>query len=80
MTHDRAALGRYAKAAGLDLVAFDEALDGHEFTADVDADRDLGKKLGIGELPALFVNGNNVVSFPLGEAESPKAIANARQL
>jgi protein-disulfide isomerase len=76
--HDRGALERYAKAAGLDLVAFDEALERHEFAADVDADRDLGKKVNVSELPALFVNGKRV-SFPFGEAELAEVIAEAQK-
>jgi hypothetical protein len=74
--HDRGALERYAKAAELDLAAFDEALDDHEFSADVDADRDLGKKVDVSALPALFVNGRRV-SFPFGEAELARVIADA---
>ena len=76
--HDRGALERHAKAAGLDLVAFDEALERHEFAADVDADRDLGKKVNVSELPALFVNGKRV-SFPFGEAELAEVIAEAQK-
>lgn len=77
-THDRAALERYAKAAGLDLAAFVKALDSHEFAADVDADRELGNKLNVSELPALFVNGRRV-SFPFGEAELARVIADAQK-
>jgi protein-disulfide isomerase len=76
--HDRGALERYAEAAELDLAAFDEALDRHEFAADVDADRDLGKNVNVSELPALFVNGKRV-SFPFGEAELAEVIADARK-
>jgi protein-disulfide isomerase len=66
--HDRVALDRYAKEARLDLPALKKALDTHEFAADVDADRELGKKLNISVLPALFVNGKQV-RFPYGAAE-----------
>ena len=76
--HDRAALKRYAKTVGLELAAFDQALATHEFAADVDADRELGKKVAVSELPALFVNGKHV-SFPFGEAELAKVIANAQE-
>ena len=75
-THDRAALERYAKVAGLDLQALKQALETHAFAADVDADRDLGKKLNVGALPALFVNGTRV-SFPFGAAELSEVIEHA---
>ena len=74
--HDRAALERYAKQAGLDLPALKKALDTHEFAADVDADRDLGKKVNVGALPALFVNGKRV-SFPFGAVELSEVIEHA---
>lgn len=75
---DRAALERYAAAAGLDLADLDRALDTHEFAADVDADRELGNKLDVIELPALFVNGARV-SFPYGESELAEVIADAHK-
>jgi protein-disulfide isomerase len=75
-THDRAALERYAKEAGLDLSLLKKALDRHEFAADVDADRDLGKKVNVGGLPALFVNGKRV-SFPFGAVELSDVIDQA---
>jgi len=71
--HDRAALDRYAQAAGLDLPAFKKALDGHAFAADVDADRDLGKQLNVSVVPALFVHGRHV-RFPYGVAELSELI------
>jgi protein-disulfide isomerase len=74
--HDRAALERYAKEAGLDLPALKKALDTHAFAADVDADRNLGKKVNVGALPALFVNGKRV-SFPFGAVELSEAIEHA---
>lgn len=67
-SHDRAALERCAKEAGLDLVAFERALDRAEFAADVDADRELGVDVNVRELPALFVNGRHV-EFPYGAVE-----------
>jgi protein-disulfide isomerase len=75
-THDRAALERYAKVAGLDLPALKKALDTHEFAADVDADKNLGKKVNVGALPALFVNGKRV-SFPYGAVELSEVIEQA---
>ena len=67
-THDRAALERYAKVAGLDLPSFKKALDAHVYAADVDADHELGKKVNVSGVPALFVNGKHV-QFPFGAAE-----------
>jgi predicted DsbA family dithiol-disulfide isomerase len=66
--HSRPALERYAKEAGLDLVAFGRALDRQEFVADVDADRELGRKLDVRVLPALFLDGKQV-RFPYGVTE-----------
>jgi protein-disulfide isomerase len=66
--HDRAALERYAEAAGLDLPRFRKALDQHSYAADVDADLELGRKLGIGGVPALFANGKSV-PVPYGASE-----------
>jgi protein-disulfide isomerase len=75
-THDRAALDRYAQEAGLDRAAFDEALDGHELAADVDADRELGTKVNVAQVPALFVNGRHV-EFPFGAAELERVVDDA---
>jgi len=66
--HDRAALERYAEAAGLDLRRFQQALAQHAYAADVDADVELGRKLGIAGVPALFLNGKSV-RVPYGTAE-----------
>jgi hypothetical protein len=44
----------------------------------VDADRELGRKLDVMELPALFVNGARV-SFPYGESELAEVIATAQK-
>jgi protein-disulfide isomerase len=71
--HGRPALERYAKEAGLDAAAFSRALDSHAFASDVDADRELGKKLDVRVLPALFVNGKQV-RFPYGIAELKELI------
>jgi protein-disulfide isomerase len=75
-THDRAALERYAREAELDLDTFTKALERHEFAADVDADRDLGKKVNVSNLPALFVNGRRV-DFPFGVAELSQVVDKA---
>jgi protein-disulfide isomerase len=74
--HDRGALERYAKAAGLDLLKFRKALDGREFAADVNADRDLGVAVGVTEVPALFVNGRRV-PFPYGVVELSRVLDDA---
>jgi protein-disulfide isomerase len=76
--HSRPALERYAKEAGLDLVAFGRALDGREFAADVDADRELGRKLDVRVLPALFVHGRQV-RFPFGVTELAELVATAEK-
>jgi protein-disulfide isomerase len=63
--HDlsRAALERYAQAAGLDLPRFRRALDQAQFAAAVDRDLELGRRVSVKDLPALFVNGRHV-DFP----------------
>jgi protein-disulfide isomerase len=66
--HDRAALERYARVVGLDLPRFRKALDRHTYSADVDADVAFGRQLGIGGVPALFVNGKSV-PVPYGVRE-----------
>jgi protein-disulfide isomerase len=76
--HARPALERYAKEAGLDEVAFARALDRRELVADVDADRELGKKLNVSALPALFVDGRQV-RFPYGVTELAEVVAEAEK-
>jgi protein-disulfide isomerase len=71
--HDRAALERHARAAGLDLRRFKQALDQHTYAADVEADVELGRKLGIGGVPALFANGKSV-RVPYGVDELARII------
>jgi protein-disulfide isomerase len=72
--HERPALERYAKAAGLNVAAFKLALDRGTFAADVDADLELGRKLGISAVPALYVNGRSV-RVPYGAAELAELLA-----
>ena len=72
--HDRAALERYAKEIGLDLARFRKALDQRTFATDVDADMELGRKLNVGRVPALFVNGKSV-RMPYGVDELARVIA-----
>ena len=64
------------KRAGLDLAAFKRALDRREFAADVDADRELGMKVNVSVLPALFVNGKHV-QFPYSGTELSRLIDGA---
>jgi protein-disulfide isomerase len=73
---DRAALERYAREIGLDLVRFRRALDRHIFAADVDADVELGRKLNLDSVPAMFVNGRSV-RVPYGVDELARVIATA---
>jgi protein-disulfide isomerase len=63
--HDlsRAALERYAKVAGLRLEQFRQALDQHKFSAEVDRDLELGHRVFVAGVPAMFVNGKRV-RFP----------------
>ena len=65
-----------AETAGLDVPAFRRALDGRAYAADVDADRELGKKLNVSVVPVLFVNGRQV-RFPYGAAELSELIDRA---
>ena len=64
----RPALERYAAHVGLDVSEFRRALDERRFAADVEADHALGRDLLVGEVPALFVNGQRV-AVPYGVAE-----------
>ncbi len=73
---ERADLERYAAVAGLDVSAFKKALAARTFVGDVDEDRELGRKLAIDELPAMFVNGQRV-SVPYGVAELARVIDEA---
>jgi protein-disulfide isomerase len=66
--HDRSALERYAREAGLDLVRFRQALEQRTYAPDVDADIELARKLGITSVPAVFRNGKSV-AMPYGVGE-----------
>jgi protein-disulfide isomerase len=59
-----------------DLEKFDYAVERHEFAADVDADRDLGRNVNVTQVPALFVSGKHV-AFPYGAAELARVIDDA---
>jgi protein-disulfide isomerase len=64
----RPALERYAREVGLDLRAFRRALDQGRYTADVDRDLALGRKLFLSGAPAVLVNGKRV-EVPYGVEE-----------
>lgn len=49
-----------ARAAGLDQTTFERALDSGDFKADVEADLELAKRIGITSTPFFFVNGRPV--------------------
>lgn len=57
---DRASLSVYAREIGLDVVAFDRALDAGTYAAAVDADLALGVELGVNATPTMFLNGQRV--------------------
>jgi protein-disulfide isomerase len=76
--HGRAALERYAKAAGLALAPFKQALDEHRFSADVDADLALGHQLSVTNLPAFYMNGKSV-QVPYGPTELEALFASSTQ-
>jgi protein-disulfide isomerase len=75
--HNRAALERYARAAGLDLAQFRKALDHRTFAADVDADIELGRKVSVASVPSVFLNGK-AVRVPYGVDELARVIDEAR--
>lgn len=57
---DRASLVAYARALGLDLEAFERALDGPESEAAVRRDMAEGAALGVRGTPAFFINGRSL--------------------
>jgi protein-disulfide isomerase len=60
---ERSLLDEYAAAAGLDVRRFDGDFGQRSGKAIVDADEDLGNRLGIGTAPMLFINGRPVLAF-----------------
>jgi protein-disulfide isomerase len=74
--HSRPALERYAKAVGLKMPEFKKALDDHTYSAEVEADKELGKSLFVSELPAIFANGRSVPT-PYGVDELRQLIDDA---
>jgi protein-disulfide isomerase len=57
----RASLDMYASMLGLDMTAFDAALDNHTFAPAVAADVAYGESLGVDGTPTFFINGVRVV-------------------
>ena len=54
---DRADLEGYAQQIGLDMGKFKEALDSGTYKARVVQDQELGKKIGVGGTPSIYING-----------------------
>ena len=55
-----ARLQAMAESIGLDMDAFDECFDANKYKADIQADFDLGKEMGVSGTPTVFVNGKTV--------------------
>jgi protein-disulfide isomerase/type II secretory pathway component PulC len=82
-TPERPELERVAAAVGLDRAKFERCLAAHETAGEVAADQALAHRLGLGMVPAVFVNGRRatapitadqllwLVSAELGDAKSP---------
>ena len=57
---ERPALEKYAQEIGLDMKKFKTALDAGTHKAAVDADMELGQKVGVQGTPTMFINGEKV--------------------
>jgi len=67
----RSDLDAYASTLGLDVTAFDAALDSGSFKAAVAADVAQGTKIGVAATPTFFVNGISVVgAVPYSELQA----------
>ena len=66
----RADLEVYAQQIGLDMTKFKAALDTGKFKAQVDADMQLGQKVGVPGTPTFYVNGKNFNGAPTLEGFS----------
>jgi len=53
-------LRQYAKALGLNLTRFDQAIERGQFSGSVQRDIDEGNKLGLNTVPVFFVNGKRL--------------------
>jgi RNA polymerase sigma factor (sigma-70 family) len=68
-----------AQQAGLDMVAFADAMQSHSFTAKVTADRDAAKAVDVRGIPSFLINGQRVVgALPISDlrAAIDSALAN----
>lgn len=63
----RPLLSDYAAEIGLDVAAFDSALDSGEYTAKVQADREAAIALGLPGTPAIAINGLYSPDLPINE-------------
>lgn len=54
---DRASLEKHAKAIGLQMGKFKEALDKHQFAPQIEADKKRGMEVGADGTPTFFING-----------------------
>jgi protein-disulfide isomerase len=57
-------LENYAQQIGLDMTKFKAALDGGKFVAQVDADQQLGQKVGVPGTPTFYINGKTFNGAP----------------
>jgi len=73
----RDGLEGFAKEAGLDMAAFNKALDAKTFSADVDSDVKLGEGVSVQGTPTMFINGarvQNPTSFETVAAQIDSAL------
>ena len=74
----RPALSDYARQLGLDVAAFDAALDAHTYAAQVDKETAEGRSVGVTGTPSFVINGKLVrgaVSFESFKAEIDAALS-----
>lgn len=82
-TTSRSDLVEHARALGLDVAAFEQALDERRYAAAVAADAAEGAGLGVRATPTFFINGRPVVGAPSPDALRDlidQEMATARQL
>jgi protein-disulfide isomerase len=70
---DRTALEARARVIGLNIAAFNQALDRHEFAEAIDTDLKLGELASVHATPTIFVNGTRVLD-PTNEGAIAQAI------
>ena len=74
----RPALSDYGRQLGLDVAAFDAALDAHTYAAQVDKETAEGRSVGVTGTPSFVINGKLVrgaVSFESFKAEIDAALS-----